>query len=211
MDFDAARKAMVDGQIHVADVTNPDILDAFRTTPRETFLPKKSQHLAYSDTDVDIAKGQWLLRPRTFAKMLQVADIQPPDRVLIYPANAGYAAVIAAKIGGTIEAVESNTKHRDTTENYAKEHGISIKFHNALPKSSKTGFDVMIVPGAVADIPKSWGKLLKDGGRLITIHTTNGKSHCKVFVNSGGLSGKAVFDATGPILTDHIPAPSFQF
>ena len=52
IDFAAARRNMVDGQVRTADVTDLRILAAMLEIPRERFVPAASAGLAYLDLDV---------------------------------------------------------------------------------------------------------------------------------------------------------------
>ncbi len=52
IDFAAARRMMVDGQVRTADVTDPRLLAAMLELPRERFFPDDKASLAYLDLDV---------------------------------------------------------------------------------------------------------------------------------------------------------------
>ena len=77
IDFAAARRNMVDGQIRTQDVTDLRIIDAFLQVPRERFVPPAKQGLAYVDCDVPLAdgpNGRRLLKPMVLAKLMQAAS-----------------------------------------------------------------------------------------------------------------------------------------
>ena len=48
VDFRAARRAMVDGQVRTNDVTNLDLIDAMLDIPREAFVPERLAALGLS-------------------------------------------------------------------------------------------------------------------------------------------------------------------
>ena len=48
VDFRAARRAMVDGQIRTNDVTDLDLIDAMLDVPREAFVPERLAALGLS-------------------------------------------------------------------------------------------------------------------------------------------------------------------
>ena len=54
MDFAAARRMMVDGQVRTSDVTEPSLLRAMLTIPRERFVPADKAALAYLDLDLPV-------------------------------------------------------------------------------------------------------------------------------------------------------------
>ena len=55
IDFAAARRNMVEGQIRPADVTDLRIQSAMLDVPRERFVP--NAELAYLDIDIPLAEG----------------------------------------------------------------------------------------------------------------------------------------------------------
>ena len=54
IDFAAARRMMVDGQVRTSDVTDPRIIAAMLELPRERFVPETNAALAYLDLDVPV-------------------------------------------------------------------------------------------------------------------------------------------------------------
>ena len=59
IDFAAARRMMVDGQVRTADVTDLRLLAAMLELPRERFFPDEKVSLAYLDLDAQVsASGQ---------------------------------------------------------------------------------------------------------------------------------------------------------
>src|SRR5215475_7389661 len=55
VDFQAARRAMVDGQVRTDGVTHLGVIAAMLDIPRERFVPEGGTALAYLDRDVLIA------------------------------------------------------------------------------------------------------------------------------------------------------------
>ena len=52
IDFAAARRMMVDGQVRTADVTDLRLLAAMSDVPRERFVPASKAELSYLDLDL---------------------------------------------------------------------------------------------------------------------------------------------------------------
>ena len=102
--YSTARQKMVDGQVRPSDVTDIRILDAMLALPREAFVPPAQRALAYLDLDLDVSEGasakRFLIKPVVTAKMLQAAEIQASDNVLVVGCATGYAAALAASWPG---------------------------------------------------------------------------------------------------------------
>ena len=56
IDFAAARRMMVDGQVRTSDVTDPRLIAAMLEVPRERFVPEAKAGLAYLDFDVPVSR-----------------------------------------------------------------------------------------------------------------------------------------------------------
>lgn len=74
-DFKSARVNMLEGQVRTNDVSDRKLQDVILDVPRELFVPKAVQSLAYSDSSVEFADARHLMRPRTFSKLMQAAGV----------------------------------------------------------------------------------------------------------------------------------------
>src|SRR5487761_533200 len=93
-DFADARARMVDSQVRPNKVTDPRILHAMRTLPRERFLPPALAPLAYSDDDVPLGGGRVMLAPMVIARLVQLLGLQPGERALVVAAGPGYGTAL---------------------------------------------------------------------------------------------------------------------
>src|SRR5690242_10921085 len=81
-DFTTQRFHMVEGQVRANDVTDVRIHHAMLAVQRERFVPMAKRSAAYMDRPVEIAPGRYLLDPRTFSKLVQLAELSDTDTVL---------------------------------------------------------------------------------------------------------------------------------
>jgi len=124
-DFSAARDAMVESQIRTSDVTDLDILGAFRGTARENFVPTARKALAYADCQVEIDEGRIMLSPRDLSKMIQAADITSDDVVLDLACGRGYSTAILAQLADTVVGLETDEAAvARATESRRARHGF---------------------------------------------------------------------------------------
>src|SRR5438445_1945996 len=103
---ESARFNMIEAQIRSANVTDSRILAAMNAVPREKFVPSAARALAYADVPVAVAPGRYLLDPRSFAKLAQLAGIGPTDRVLDVGCATGYCSAVLARLAGAVVALE---------------------------------------------------------------------------------------------------------
>src|SRR5512132_2543503 len=89
-DLYAERRAtMVATQIAARGVTDPAVLAAMRTVPREAFVPPELAELAYDDMPLPIGEGQTISQPYIVALMTAALRPSPTDRVLEIGTGSG--------------------------------------------------------------------------------------------------------------------------
>lgn len=215
-DFAKARQHMVDSQIRTNDVTDLDILKAFKSVPREMFVPQTQRALAYSDVHIDCGDDRVLLSPRDFSKMVQAADIEPTDVVLNIACGRGYSAAVIAALCETVVGLEDSEDRVERATTLLTDIGVT---NAAIVKGDlKSGarehgpFNVIFVNGAVTDVPATWLDQLANGGRLVSIKQNGAVGVCSVYTRSGDAVGERVaFDASAPILPGFEPKEAFVF
>ncbi len=218
-DFLQTRINMVDGQIHPAGVIDPRILESFETVPRELFVPERLQGVAYTDEDLDIGQGRYLLEPITHAKMMQAVQPVETDVVLDIGVGAGYSSAILSPMVTTIIALEHNKRQMDKATklwdrldvcNVALIEGMLI---DGVPEQAP--YSLIIINGAVEAVPDNIIEQIDVGGRLIAVIRKAGHSvgQAVLFVKSenGDVSSKILFDASIPFLQGFEPKARFEF
>lgn len=216
-DFVQARRTMVDSQIRTNDVTEARVVDAFLTVPREAFVPPAKQGLAYLDADLVVGgEGgpRYLIQPMYLAKLIQAAGVKPTDSVLDIGTATGYSAAILAELAGKVVALESD-------------EGLAQAARAALADNSKVTvtvgpleqgaagagpYDVILIEGAVEEVPAALFASLKEGGRLVAVVGRGRSGRATIFVKVGSdNAGRIAFDASLPALPGFAKAPVFSF
>src|SRR5690606_9958043 len=84
---------------------------AMAAVPRERFVPISRQGIAYMDEDIRISDGKtprFLMEPRVFAKLAQLAAITVDELVLDIGCGTGYSTAVLSRLAGTVVALESD-------------------------------------------------------------------------------------------------------
>ena len=221
-DFSTARRMMADGQVRTSDVTDLRIIDAFQSVPRERFVAPSKTALAYVDRDVPVADGagpasmRRMLKPMVLAKLIQAAQIEESDRVLIVGGTTGFSAAIVARLAGSVLALEEDAPLADRAANILSALGCANveAVYGPLTGGWAAGapYDVILIDGAVEVLPDPIRGQLRDGGRLVCVR--GHKPPAKAFLYrsiEGELSGRPIFDATAPLLPGFAEKPAFVF
>jgi protein-L-isoaspartate(D-aspartate) O-methyltransferase len=221
-DFQAARRAMVDGQVRTNDVTNFGVIAAMLEIPREVFVPQARAALAYLDRDVVIAdatateQARYLMKPMVLARLIQAADPGPQDRVLVIGAATGYAVAVMSRLAGAVLALEENEslfQQAQSVLGSLGSHNVTLirgPLADGAPASGP--YDVILIDGGVETVPDRLCGQLAPHGRLLAVVTSGPFGKGKLFQPvEGKCSGRELFDANAPVLPGFSAAPAFVF
>jgi protein-L-isoaspartate(D-aspartate) O-methyltransferase len=170
-DFAAQREKMVERQIARRGISDRRLLEAFRSVPREEFVPEGVRDLAYEDGPLPIEAGQTISQPYIVAVMIEAAGIAPGDRVLEIGAGSGYAAAVMSRIAAEVVAVE---RHRELAE-LARERMARLGYGNVrivagdgsggLP--GEAPFEAILAAASGSHVPDVLLEQLSVGGVLV--------------------------------------------
>jgi protein-L-isoaspartate(D-aspartate) O-methyltransferase len=215
--FADARKRMVDSQIRPNRVTDPRILAAMRRLPREAFLPASVRALAYSDEDVAVGSGRYLIEPMVLARMLQAANLRSNERVLVIGATTGYGAALLAACGCRVTALEDDASLSAFAESVLAREAPTVNLvAGPLPAGwpALSPYDLILIEGSVPEIPATLAaQIQQESGRIIgAIRYAGGVTQAvRGEETGGGLGLSVLFDCGTPELPSFRKIPSFAF
>jgi protein-L-isoaspartate(D-aspartate) O-methyltransferase len=217
MDFARARLNMIEGQLRPNRVTDPRLLTAMGELPRETFLPEAKRPLAYVDEDVPLGGGRALMEPMVFARLVQEAAVGPGARVLVVGAGAGYGAAVLDRIGAKVVALETPGGRAEALRAaLGGAAGVTVAAGPlAEGWAAAAPYDVILIEGAVEEIPVALTAQLAEGGRLLTVRASGrpgvlGRA-VRLLRVGGTVTEVVLFDAGTPLLPEFRRAPAFVF
>ncbi len=217
MDFAAARANMVDCQLRTNKVRDARLLHAFETVPRELFVPENRRSIAYVDEDLQLSPGRFLIEPMVLARLLQAADITPEDLVLEIGGASGYGSAILAYLGATVVSLESDTDLAAAAAEAQAKLGIGNVLIVVGPLrhgyDKQAPYNVIVINGAVSEIPAAITDQLAEGGRLVGVVREDTGPGQAVLVERHGanISRRVLFDAATPVLPEFERTPGFVF
>jgi protein-L-isoaspartate(D-aspartate) O-methyltransferase len=214
-DFSTRRVTMVDTQVRPSDVTKFPIIAAMLHIPREDFVPAAAREAAYAGQNLPLAPGRVVLEPRTLAKLLDALDIQPGETALVVGAGLGYAAALVAQLATSVVAVEEDASLG--AEASRRLGGLAAGTRVELTLGPLTGgapawapYDVILIDGAVEQVPKALTDQLAEGGRIAAIFMAGALGTARVgYVQDHAVSWRFAFNATAPVLPGFSATRSF--
>ncbi len=215
-DYAARRTMMVDTQVRPSDVTKFPIIDAMLTVPRERFVPEAARETAYMGEHVDLGEARVVLDPRAFAKLLDALDIQPDHLVLDLGCGYGYSAAVLSRLAEAVVAVEEDASMAADAQSLLSEiaaDNVAVSEGPLTDGAPQHGpYDVIIVEGAVQDVPEGLLEQLKDGGRIGCIFMEGVLGVARVGLKTDGrVTWRYAFNASAPVLTGFQRQPAFEF
>ncbi|HEY2071628.1 MAG TPA: protein-L-isoaspartate O-methyltransferase [Rhizomicrobium sp.] len=212
----AQRLNMLESQIRTNDVTDIRVQEAMGDVPRERFVPAAKRAIAYLDGPLELVPGRFLLEPRVFAKMLQLAEILPTDRILDVGCATGYSSAVLARLGAKVTGLEEDADLVRVASDMAPAVGAGNVqvVQGALSGGYKAGgpYDVIFINGAVEKAPEMLLGQLAEGGRLVTVLRDGPQGKAVLYRKQDGHVGHwASFDAAAAILAGFRQPAGFVF
>jgi protein-L-isoaspartate(D-aspartate) O-methyltransferase len=162
---------MVERQLAGRGIGDARVLEAFRTVPREAFLPQDLAEFAYEDTPLPIRGGQTISQPYIVALTAEALELRGNERILEIGTGSGYAAAILGRLAKDVFTVER-------LEPLAQEAGARLArlgFDNVrvlcgdgtLGWPEHAPYDAIAVAAGGPTVPQALLDQLAQNGRLV--------------------------------------------
>ena len=150
-DTSTSRRAMIDSQLRTSGVNEEYVLARMLAVPREDFLPADKAAVAYIDRAVSLGAAQdpggHLAAPLFYGKLLLEAQPARDDRVLVVEGGTGYLAELLRPLVASL---------------------ATIPAAEAAGGSGAGDYTLIVVDGAIEQLPDSLAARLADDGRIVS-------------------------------------------
>ena len=163
---------MVADQLRARGIADERVLAAMGAVPREAFVSERDQRDAYADSALPIEAGQTISQPFMVARMTELLEVQPGDRILEIGTGSGYQAAVLAWLGAEVTSLERQAAlipgARARIEALGFAGSVTIReADGSLGDADGAPWDGIIVTAAAPAIPVPLREQLADGGRLV--------------------------------------------
>ena len=176
--------------LRAADIRDRCVLDAFRTVPRDRFVPPEWRWRAYEDVPLPIPHGQVTTQPSLVARILEGLELRGSARVLEIGTGLGFQTALLAALACEVWSVERWDDMADTARANLAAAGIAnahiVEGDGSRGLAERSPFDAIVVAAAFPAVPPPLGDQLALGGRLVQPIGPGGREHVTVFVKGGG-------------------------
>lgn len=171
MNFDIARRRMVDTQIIARGVKDRRVIDALLKTPRHLFVQEAMASQAYNDTSLPIGEKQTISQPYMVALMSEMLELSGRETVLEIGTGSGYQAAVLALLASRVCTIERipqlATRARRLFDTLGLTN-IAMKIDDGtIGWAGEAPFDAIIVTAGAPDVPEALVGQLAVGGRLV--------------------------------------------
>ena len=170
-DLTHRRMHMIEAHLAQRGITSPEILEAFQSVPRESFVPKELEEFAYEDSPLPIGQEQTISQPYIVAVTIEALELHGGERVLEVGTGSGYAAAVLARIAKDVYTVEripslaTTARERLQRLGYANVH---VRCGDgSLGWSEHAPYDAIAVAAGGPKVPEALKAQLAIGGRLV--------------------------------------------
>ncbi len=224
MNIELARFNMIEQQIRPWDVLDQAVLSLLATVRREDFVPPAMRALAFVDTQVPLVAGDpngpCMLEPKVEARLLQELQVQRHEKVLEIGTGSGFMAALLAHRAQQVFTLECRPALAQTARESLHRNGVlnarvidvgAVEGARGLP--AEAPFDVIVLSGSVAEVPRALLEQLKIGGRLVAIVGEEPVMRARLFTRAGDAAWSAVdlFDTVAPRLEGFAEPSRFRF
>ena len=162
---------MVAEQLERRGISDPRVLAAMGTVPREAFTDADDRRRAYEDIPVHIGWGQTISQPYMVALICEAAAVGPDHRVLDVGTGSGYQAAVLAELAGEVHTVERLQPLAERAREKLDAAGYDrVQAHlgdGSLGDPAHAPFDAITVAAAAPALPQALYDQLVPGGRLV--------------------------------------------
>lgn len=218
MDYATARRNMVESQLRPNRVTDPALLEAFSSVPRELFVPAPLRSVAYVDEDIPLGRGRFLMESMILGRLLELAAVRSSDVALVVGAGFGYSAAVLGRIAGRVVALEDDHQLAQQAAQTLRGLGAANVNVTVMEGALVDGaprlapFDVILIDGAVERVPAAISEQLAEGGRLVAVIRAAGIGRATLVTRQAGIvASRIAFDAAVPRLPGFEADAAFVF
>jgi len=171
-DFAYERARMVQLQLESRGIHDERVLSAMRKVLRHRFAPDLDPVKAYEDRPHPIGNAQTISQPYIVALMSELAQVEPPCRVLEIGTGSGYQAAVLAEMGCEVYTIEIIDALADRSREILEAEGYGARVHGRFGDGyrgwpEEAPFDAVVVTAAAPRVPEPLLEQLRVGGRLV--------------------------------------------
>jgi protein-L-isoaspartate(D-aspartate) O-methyltransferase len=172
MNIDFARQQMIDQQVRAWTVLDPSVLGVLSEVPREKFVPRAYESLAFADTEIPLGHGEFMMTPTVEGRLLQALELDRNDHVLEIGTGSGFVTACLAKLAAAVTSIDIHGDFvRDAAGKLASAgiDNVALRTMDATRELPGDRYDAIAVTGSIETFDPRLVDALRPGGRLFVV------------------------------------------
>ena len=221
MDYELARFNMIEQQIRTWEVLDQDVLNLLFQVKREDFVPVAYRAIAFTDMEIPIGEGQFMMAPKMEARIVQELAPTANERVLEIGTGSGYLTALLASRALSVTSVEIfDAFSRNAASNLARAQitNVILRVGDGAQSPAAfigidTKFEVVVLTGSVPILPDAYLDVLTENGRLFAIIGDAPAMKATLFTRTGSnaFAATEIFETVVPPLLNAKQPSRFDF
>ena len=207
---------MIDQQVRAWTVLDPAVLDVLSAVPREEFVPRAYESMAFADTEIPLGHGEFMMTPTVEGRVLQALELRANDHVLEIGTGSGFLTACLATLAGTVTSIDI---HDDFVRDAARKlagagiDNVELQTMDGTRELPADRFDAIAVTGSIETFDPRFVDALRPGGRLFVVVGSPPIMEARLVRRTGDNDWKSesLFETSlGPLVHGTLP-PQFVF
>ena len=172
MNIDSARQQMIDQQVRAWTVLESSVLEVLTVTPRERYVPRDYESLAFADMGIPLGHGQSMMTPTVEGRVLQALELDGSESVLEIGTGSGFLTACLANLCSTVTSIDIFDDFVDRATSLLDSGGIgnvTLTTMDATQELPDERFDAIAVTGSIERLDLRFVEALLPGGRLFVV------------------------------------------
>ncbi len=171
MNFEVARRRMVETQIVARGIRDRRVIEAMLKIPRHLFVEEAMAAQSYNDNPLPIGEKQTISQPYMVALMTELLELDGKEKVLEIGTGSGYQSAVLAVLADrvcTMERIRPLAMRARKTLDGLGLLNVNIRVADGTCGwEEEAPFDAILVTAGAPEIPNTLVAQLAVGGRLV--------------------------------------------
>lgn len=190
----ARRRELLVAHLRREGIADERVLAAIGATPRERFVPPDLVDEAYEDRALPIPSGQTISQPFVVARMSELLEPSPADRVLEIGTGSGYQTAILARLVREVVSVEWHADLAEAARGRLASLGIAnvrvVVGDGTNGFAAAAPYDRVLITAAAPGVPRPVVEQCVPGARIVAPVGDRDLQELTVYVLEDGLRAR---------------------
>lgn len=172
MNFNTARNNMLFNQIRTWDFISPETINIMQKLQREEFVPVNQRKLAFSDIELPIGHGEFMMKPIVEGRILQSLKLTGKEKILEVGTGSAYLTALLALSSDHVTTIDIHQDFTSSAMEKLKDAGITnVKCltQDVFKYNDSYKFDLIVITGSLEEAPEFLMNNIKNSGKIFAV------------------------------------------